>query len=69
MTEEFVPQHPGEKVVSEIDVILTPDGRIEPVDKAWQSMQTLSNIRHDQEYARKVAGEILSEYYGDHDAK
>lgn len=50
-----------------------------PLPEGWENMlvdprehmslQSLQNRRYHQEYADRVAGEILSEYYGDHDAK
>jgi hypothetical protein len=66
MSEEFVPQHPGEKVVWEQEVDLSEDGNF-GVDPRLLALSW--RFREDTEYVNRVAGEILSEYYGEHDAK
>ncbi len=68
MAEEFVPQHPDEKVVWEQEVDLSEDGNFDMgIDPRLLAMS--HEWREQQEYAFQVAGQILSEYYGDHDAK
>ena len=64
---------PGEKVVWEQEVDLSEGGFMPEGDlEAYILENRLRSMRNhvaDQAYADRVAGEILSEYYGDHDAK
>ncbi|QIG57782.1 hypothetical protein SEA_PAULODIABOLI_47 [Microbacterium phage PauloDiaboli] len=71
MTEDGL--RPGEKIIYEQEVDLTEGGFVgegELEEYILQNrLRSMRDWHADREYAHRVAGEILSEYYGDHDAK